>query len=76
LSPLAPKLAEVTAGKLLLKELRRLAQAREDFAFESTLSGLAYANRIKEWKAAVTASRSFSFVCRPLRWRYAGLPRE
>src|SRR6185437_330654 len=52
LSPLAPKLAEVTAGKLLLKELKRLAHAREDFAFESTLSSLAYANRIKEWKAA------------------------
>jgi len=28
LSPLAPKLAEVTAGKLLLKELRRLAHAK------------------------------------------------
>lgn len=27
-------------------------QARTDFAFESTLSGLAYANRIKEWKAS------------------------
>lgn len=52
LSPLAPKLAAVTAGKLLLKEVKRLAHAREDFAFESTLSGLAYASRIKEWKAA------------------------
>lgn len=27
-------------------------QARADFAFESTLSGLAYASRIKEWKTS------------------------
>ena len=52
LSPLAPNLAAPAAGKLLLKELNRLARTREDFAFESTLSGLAYANRIKKWKAA------------------------
>jgi predicted ABC-type ATPase len=52
LSPLAPNLAALAAGKLLLKELNRLARTREDFAFESTLSGLAYANRIKKWKAA------------------------
>jgi len=51
LSPLAPDLAAVAAGRLLLAELKRLARARTDFAFES-LSGLAYANRIKEWKAA------------------------
>jgi predicted ABC-type ATPase len=52
LSPLDPNLAAVAAGKLLLKELSRLARARTDFAFESTLSGLAYANRIKNWKSA------------------------
>lgn len=52
LSPLDPNLAARAAGKLLLKELNRLAHARIDFAFESTLSGLAYASRIKKWKAA------------------------
>jgi predicted ABC-type ATPase len=52
LSPLKPELAAVAAGRLLLGELDRLAAAREDFAFESTLSGLAYAGRIKEWKDA------------------------
>jgi len=51
LSPLAPALAAVTAGKLLLKEINRLARDKADFAFESTLSGLAYAARIKEWKS-------------------------
>lgn len=51
LSPLKPELAAVKAGKLFLQELDRLAGARLDFAFESTLSGLAYTNRLKKWKA-------------------------
>ena len=50
LSPLKPELAAVKAGKLFLQELDRLAGARWDFAFESTLSGLAYTNRLKRWK--------------------------
>lgn len=52
LSPLRPELAALAAGRLLLTELDRLAKARLDFAFESTLSGLTYLNRIKRWKAA------------------------
>jgi len=51
LSPLKPELAALKAGKLFLQELDRLAGARLDFAFESTLSGLAYTNRLKRWKA-------------------------
>ncbi|HOX00857.1 MAG TPA: zeta toxin family protein [Candidatus Paceibacterota bacterium] len=52
LSPLKPELAALAAGRLLLTELDRLAAARLDFAFESTLSGLTYAARLKVWKAA------------------------
>jgi predicted ABC-type ATPase len=52
LSPLKPELAALNAGRLLLTELDRLAAARQDFAFESTLSGLTYAGRIKRWKSA------------------------
>jgi len=52
LSPLKPELAAMSAGRLLLSELDRLAAARVDFAFESTLSGLTYAARMKEWKQA------------------------
>ena len=37
---LHPDLAKVAAGKLFLQELDRLARARNDFAFETTLSGL------------------------------------
>ncbi len=52
LSPLKPELAALAAGRLLLAELDRLATARLDFAFESTLSGLTYAARLKDWKSA------------------------
>jgi predicted ABC-type ATPase len=51
LSPLKPELAALAAGRLLLSELDRLATARADFAFESTLSGLTYATRMRAWKA-------------------------
>src|SRR5665647_3124090 len=52
LSPLKPELAVLNAGRLFLGELDRLAKSRQDFAFESTLSGLTYISRIKRWKAA------------------------
>jgi predicted ABC-type ATPase len=52
LSPLRPEVAALAAGRLFLKEIDRLATARLDFAFESTLSGLVYLNRLKRWKAA------------------------
>lgn len=52
LSPLQPELAALAGGRLLLTELDRLAKARADFAFESTLSGLGYVGRLKKWKAA------------------------
>lgn len=52
LSPLRPESAAIAAGRLFLKELDRLAARRADFAFESTLSGLAYISRLKRWKRA------------------------
>ena len=52
LSPLKPELAALAGGRLLLRELDRLAAAKADFAFESTLSGLTYASRIRKWKAS------------------------
>lgn len=52
LSPLRPESAAIAAGRLFLKELDRLANARADFAFESTLSGIAYVSNLKQWKAA------------------------
>ncbi|MCC6355705.1 MAG: AAA family ATPase [Verrucomicrobiae bacterium] len=52
LSPLQPRLAALAAGRLFLHELDRLARAKVDFAFETTLSGLAYLSRLQAWKGA------------------------
>jgi len=52
LSPLRPELAALAAGRLFLRELNRLAKSEEDFAFESTLSGLTYIKFLRRWKAA------------------------
>ena len=51
ISPLRPELAAITAGRLVLRELDRLVESKADFAFESTLSALRYANRMQSWKA-------------------------
>jgi predicted ABC-type ATPase len=50
LSPLKPAIAAVTAGRLFLAGIDRLAAARVNFAFESTLSGRVYAGRLKRWR--------------------------
>ena len=52
LSPLRPELAALAAGRLVLAELDRLVKVRADFSFESTLSGVGYIARIKQWKVA------------------------
>jgi predicted ABC-type ATPase len=52
LSPLRPELAARQGGRLLLTELNRLAKARKDFAFETTLSGRTYVRMMRRWKAS------------------------
>jgi predicted ABC-type ATPase len=52
LSPLRPELAAVSAGRLFLQQIDQLAAARASFAFETTLSGLTHAHRLRSWKAA------------------------
>jgi len=53
LSPLRPELAALAAGpSISSRNGPRLARTREDFAFESTLSGLTYMRRLKRWRAA------------------------
>ena len=52
ISPLKPELAAITAGKVFLREIERLAESRLDFAFESTLSGLTHLPRLRAMKAA------------------------
>ncbi len=50
LSPFAPEAAAIKAGRLMLREIDEAAARMENFAFETTLSGLGYLRRIKEWQ--------------------------
>ena len=50
LSPIKPQLAAMAAARMVLREIDRLAGERSDFAFETTLSGLNYARRLRVWK--------------------------
>lgn len=50
LSPLNPAAAQIAAGKLFLEQLNRHLHNRENFCFETTLSGVAYLPRIQQWK--------------------------
>jgi predicted ABC-type ATPase len=52
LSPFAPHLAAVKAGRLMLEAIAELEEKGESFAFETTLSGRIYARRVPRWQAA------------------------
>jgi predicted ABC-type ATPase len=52
LSPLKPELADAAAARLFLRELERLAASKVSFAFETTLSGVVYASKLRRWKKA------------------------
>lgn len=52
LSPFAPEKVALRAGRLMLEEIDRAFAAREDFAIETTLSGLGYLKQIAAWWAA------------------------
>jgi predicted ABC-type ATPase len=47
LSPLRPELAAIAAARIVLREIHRLATAKVDFAFETTLSGLTHVPRLR-----------------------------
>ncbi|MCC7146215.1 MAG: zeta toxin family protein [Phycisphaeraceae bacterium] len=48
LSPLRPAVVEGKAGRLMLERFEELAKQRINFAFEATLSGQAFAARLRE----------------------------
>jgi predicted ABC-type ATPase len=52
LSPLQPHLADASAGRVFLGEISRLTRARENFAFETTLSGRGHLARLMKMRAA------------------------
>ncbi len=51
LSPLAPETALVTASRLFLQEIEKRIQSRQNFAFETTLSGRSYLKLIDKLQA-------------------------
>ena len=57
ISPFNPELAALSAGRLFLAEIDRLVEARESFAFESTLSGLRQAERLRRIEAFIAKLR-------------------
>ncbi len=50
LSPFAPGRAAFEAGRIMLTRMAARVKARRSFAFETTLSGIAYARRIPHWR--------------------------
>jgi predicted ABC-type ATPase len=51
LSPFAPEVAAIKAGRLMLEEIESYARRGESFAFETTLAGLGYLRHIAQWRA-------------------------
>lgn len=50
LSPFAPEAAALQAGRLMLTQIADHLAHRRSFAFETTLSGVAYARQIPQWR--------------------------
>ncbi len=51
LSPLDVEAAQMQAGKIFLKAIDDYISCKEDFAFETTLSGRVYLQKIKQWRS-------------------------
>ena len=51
LSPFSPETAALRAGRLLLEQIRRLANKGSDFGFETTLSGTTYMSLLRKLRA-------------------------
>lgn len=52
LSPFAPELVAFKAGRLMLETIADYTKRGESFSFETTLSGLTYAQMIPAWRAS------------------------
>jgi len=50
LSPFAPELAAIKAGRLMLESVHEHVSKGDSFAIETTLSGLGYARAIPDWR--------------------------
>lgn len=52
LSPFAPDLAAFKAGRIMLETIAEYVKHGESFSFETTLSGLTYAQMIPVWRSS------------------------
>jgi predicted ABC-type ATPase len=52
LSPFAPEVAALKAARIMLESMAQLERRGASFAFETTLSGVAYARRVRLWREA------------------------
>jgi predicted ABC-type ATPase/predicted transcriptional regulator of viral defense system len=52
LSPFAPNVAALRAGRIMIDEIRNYARREVTFAFETTLAGRSYARLIPRWQSA------------------------
>jgi predicted ABC-type ATPase len=50
LAPFNPESVAIKAGRLMLEEIDKCVKAGQSFAFETTLSGLAYLHKIEMWQ--------------------------
>ena len=50
LSPFQPEKMSVKAGKLMIQQINQSVKKHESFAFETTLSGKKYAEKVTEWQ--------------------------
>jgi len=50
LSPFAPEPMALRAGRLMLEEIATSTARNENFAFETTLSGLGWLRHIRQWR--------------------------
>ena len=64
LAPFAPETAALKAGRLMLEEIEDCFRKGESFAFETTLSGLGYLTRIRQWREQGYHVSLF-FLCLP-----------
>jgi predicted ABC-type ATPase len=64
LAPFAPETAALKAGRLMLEEIADCVRKGESFAFETTLAGLSYLTRIKQWREQGYHVSLF-FLCLP-----------
>ena len=51
LSPFQPEKMAIEAGRLMIQNINNCIKSNESFAFETTLSGKGYVNKIMDWKS-------------------------